>query len=117
MLLVHRVMFEVFACFNAGEPLRAYSHYSDAYLRGILASETPGSLTLLATPNPIDAGEGTSIIDIRDIRLLDDDRIYATVILDPGLIPVQKIFGFFLIHQDGRWLIDDVLDELRFSLP
>jgi len=39
------------------------------------------------------------------------------VLLDPGLIPVQKIFGFFLIEIDGRWLVDDVLDELSFSLP
>jgi hypothetical protein len=114
---IEPVIFEVFACFNAGEPLRAYSHYSDAYLRRILAGETPESLSLLATPYPLDQHEWTAIIDIRDIRMLDNGRAYATVILDPGLIPIQKIFGFFLIQHNNRWLIDDVLDELEFSLP
>lgn len=114
---IEQVILEVFACFNAGEPLRAYSHYSDAYLRRILTSETPQSLTLMATPYPLDEHEWTSILDIRDIRVLDDGRVYTTVILDPGLIPVQKIFGFFLIEQNGHWLVDDVLDELEFSLP
>jgi hypothetical protein len=114
---IEQVVREVFACFNAGEPLRVYSHYSDAYLRRILARESPESLSLLATPYLLDQDDGTAIIAIRDIRMLDDGRAYATVILDPGLIPVQKIFGFFLIQHNNRWLIDDVLDELEFSLP
>ena len=114
---VEETILEVFACLNAGEPLRAYGLYTDNYLRAILAHETPETLRSLATPSPADRDEWTTVLAIRDIRLLDDGRVYATVILDPALIPVEKTFGFFLIEQDGRWLVDDVLDELEFSLP
>ena len=116
-LLVQQVIVEVFACFNAGERLRAYALYSDGYLRHILAGEDRASLAHQATPQPLEFENWTAIVDIRDVRLLADGRVYATVILDPGLIPVQKIFGFFLIDEGGRWLVDDVLDELEFSLP
>ncbi|CAN5598284.1 hypothetical protein BH23CHL4_BH23CHL4_30610 [soil metagenome] len=114
---VEQTIYEVVACFNGGEPLRAYAFYTDGYLRSILAHQSIEDLQGLATPSPVDHDDWTVVIDIRDIRLLDDGRIYATVVLDPGLIPVQKMFGFFLIQQDSRWMVDDVLDELRFSLP
>ncbi len=114
---VERAIQDLFSCLNAGEPLRAYALYSEAYLQRILASESPESLAVLATPRPLDRDDWTIIVDIRNVRVLDDGRVLATVILDPALIPVQKIFGFFLIRDGDLWLIDDVLDELRFSLP
>lgn len=114
---VERAIHELFSCLNAGEPLRAFALYSEAYLQRILASETAESLNRLATPRPLDRDDWTIIVDIRNVRILDDGRVSATVILDPALIPVEKIFGFFLIREGDQWLIDDVLDELRFSLP
>ena len=111
---VQQVIVEVFACLNAGEPLRSYALYTDDYLRQIL----PGAdLVALSTPVPLDPEERTTILDIPDVRELPDGRVAATVLLDPALIPVDKIFVFILIEQDGKWLIDDVLDELEFSLP
>jgi hypothetical protein len=107
----------LFACLNAGETLRAYALYSDDYLRHILATQSPTELTASATPRPIDADEHTIVLGVENPQRLPDGRVYTTVILDPALIPVQKRFGFFLVKQDGRWLIDDVLDELEFSLP
>jgi hypothetical protein len=114
---VEGVIVEVFACLNAGEPLRAYTLYSDAYLRQVLAGQDADDLQQLATPALLDEEEWTVIVAIRDIRLLEDGRVYATVVLDPALIPVQKIFGFFLVREGDRWLVDDVLDELEFQLP
>ncbi|MBX3069198.1 MAG: hypothetical protein KF883_01720 [Thermomicrobiales bacterium] len=107
----------LFACLNAGETLRAYALYSDDYLHHILATQSPTELTALATPRPVDTDEHTIVLGVENPQRLPDGRVYATVILDPALIPVQKRFGFFLVKQDGRWLIDDVLDELEFSLP
>lgn len=112
--VVEKTIIEVFACLNAGEPLRAYALYTHDYLVRVAARE---QLELLATPAVVLPDERTTIIDIRDVRELTDGRAYAVVILDPALIPVQKIYGFVLAGVDGEWLVDDVLDELRFSLP
>ena len=43
--------------------------------------------------------------------------ILAAVRLDLILIPVEKTYQFVPVEQDGNWLLDDVVDELRFSLP
>ncbi len=48
---------------------------------------------------------------------LPDERVLATVTLDPALIPVQKIFEFILVPIDGQWKIDAAINEIDFSLP
>jgi hypothetical protein len=111
---VTRTLVELIACFNAGEPLRAYSLYTDAYLSRVARDQT---LSLLATPQPLDTDEWTRIVEIRDIRRLDDGRARATVVLEPALIPVHKLFIFILSLEGSRWLIDGVIDEITFSLP
>ena len=103
----------LFACLNAGDRLRAYSLYTDAYLATILQ---PGDLSTVATPQPNDPDELTRIVDIA-LSTLPDDRVLAQVTLDPALIPVQKIFDFVLVQVDGRWRIDAVINEIDFSLP
>jgi hypothetical protein len=114
---VSAAIVELFACLNGGDRLRAYALYTESYLARILATETDESLAMLATPIALDEDEWTVVVDIRDMRRLPDGRVYATVVLDPALIPVQKLFGVFLVERESRWLIDDILDELRFSLP
>ncbi|MGE3797703.1 MAG: hypothetical protein AB7G88_07660 [Thermomicrobiales bacterium] len=111
---VTAALLELFACVNAGDFLRAYALYSDDYLRQILRGS---NIIALATPEPLASDEWTTILNIADIRELADGRVAATVVLDPALIPVDKIFVFVLVEQNGRWLVDDVLDELEFSLP
>lgn len=111
---IERVIVEIFACLNGGEPLRSYTLYTDDYLRQILAG---ADLVALSTPLPLDPEERTTILEIRDLRELPDGRVSATVVLDPALIPVDKMFVFIMIENNGAWLVDDVLDELEFSLP
>mgnify|MGYP007112914000 CR=1 FL=1 len=103
----------LFACLNAGDRLRAYALYTDAYLATILQ---PGDLPAVATPQPNDPDELTRIVAI-DLHELPNHRVLATVTLDPALIPVQKIFEFVLISSDGQWKIDAVINEIDFSLP
>lgn len=116
-LAIENVIIEVIACQNAGEPLRAYALYTDVYLGEVLIGLDGAILTRMATPHALDPGDWTTIVAIEDLRQLADGRVYATVTLDPSLIPVRKMFGFILVRQDNRWLIDDILDELEFSLP
>ncbi len=103
----------LFACLNAGDRLRAYALYTDAYLATILQ---PGDFPSVATPYPNDPDELTAILDI-ELHTLSGNRVLAKVILDPALIPVDKIFEFILIPVDGQWKIDAVINEIDFSLP
>ncbi|MCA9859641.1 MAG: hypothetical protein KC438_07960 [Thermomicrobiales bacterium] len=101
------------SCLNAGDRLRAYALYTDAYLATILR---PGDLPEVATPYPADTDEYTDILAIEP-RQVAEDRVIAKVTLDPALIPVDKIFEFILIPVDGEWRIDGVINEIDFSLP
>jgi hypothetical protein len=101
------------ACLNAGDRVRAYALYTDAYLASILQ---PGDLPAIATPEPENPNDPTRIVSIQ-LHALDDGAVIATVTLDPALIPVHKIFEFILIPIDGHWRIDRVIDEIDFSLP
>lgn len=103
----------LFACLNAGDRMRAYALYTDAYLATIL---NPGDLPGVATPYPNDPDELTRIVEIT-LHTLPEDRIIAKVVLDPALIPVDKIFEFVLVPVDGQWKIGAVINEIDFSLP
>lgn len=101
------------ACLNAGDRLRAYALYTDAYLATILQ---PGDLPAIATPDSANPDDPTRIITI-EIHALAGGAVIATVTLDPALIPVHKIFEFILIPIDDTWRIDRVINEIDFSLP
>jgi hypothetical protein len=101
------------SCLNAGDRLRAYALYTDAYLATILR---PGDLPAIATPDPANPDDPTRIITI-ELHALAGGAVIATVTLDPALIPVHNIFEFILIPIDGQWRIDRVINEIDFSLP
>ena len=50
---------QLFACLNAGDRLRAYALYTNAYLASVLQ---PGDLPAIATPYPADDDEQTRIV-------------------------------------------------------
>lgn len=110
---VQATIAELIACLNAGDRMRAYALYTDAYLATILQ---PEDLPAVATPQPADDDERTRIVAI-ELHALPGDRVLATVTLDPALIPVQKIFEFVLVEIDGHWRIDAVINEIDFSIP
>jgi hypothetical protein len=106
------------ACQNAGEPLRAWSLFSDGYLYRLLSRQ--GDLAgevyrALATPTP--AAEATVVSAIEDERLLPDGRYGATVTLEYPSVPMPKRFFFFFTAINGRLVIDGILGEISFSVP
>jgi hypothetical protein len=103
----------LFSCLNAGDRMRAYALYTDAYLASILQ---PDDVPAVATPQPVDADERTAIVAI-ELHALPGDAVLATVTLDPALIPVHKIFDFILVPIDDQWRIDQVINEIDFSVP
>jgi hypothetical protein len=106
------------ACQNAGEPLRAWSLFSDGYLYRLLSRQ--GSLTSeayapLATPSPAEAE--AELLEVRDHRLLPDGRFGATVVIAYPSVPMPKQFFFYFTRADDRLVIDGILGEISFSVP
>jgi hypothetical protein len=107
------------ACENAGEPLRAWSLFSDGYLYRLLSRQRGSSreaFRSLATPTP-SADEATAILAVEGERLLPDGRYGATVTLEYPSVPMPKRFFFFFTEIDGRLVIDGILGEISFSVP
>jgi hypothetical protein len=107
------------ACQNAGEPLRAWSLFSDGYLFRLLSRQggvSDESYRALATPAPV-AAEAAVVLAIEGERLLPDGRYGATVTVSYPSVPMPKRFFFFLAQVDGRLLIDGILGEISFSVP
>jgi hypothetical protein len=107
------------ACQNAGEPLRAWSLFSDRYLFRLLSRQ--GGLSgeayrELATPAPV-ADEAAVVLAIEGERLLPDGRLGATVTLSYPSVPMPKRFFFYFTQGGGRLLIDGILGEISFSVP
>ena len=107
------------ACQNAGEPLRAWSLFSDGYLFRLLSRQ--GGLSgeayrELATPAPVTA-EVAVVLAIEGERLLPDGRFGATVIVSYPSVPMPKRFFFYFTQIGGRLLIDGILGEISFSVP
>lgn len=108
------------ACQNAGEPLRAWSLFTDRYLRHLL--DRQGGLGIvtwgsLATPNPAAPDRFAQITDVRDARTLPDGRAGATVTLTYPSVPMPKHFFFVFERVGGTWLIDGILGEISFEVP
>ena len=106
------------ACQNAGEPLRAWSLFSDGYLYRLLSRQevmSDDAYRDLATPT---AGtEASTLVGIEGQRLLPDGRYGATVVIAYPSVPMPKRFFFYFTEVDGRLLIDGILGEISFSVP
>jgi len=107
------------ACQNAGEPLRAWSLFSDGYLYRLLSRQEGLSgedYRTLATPAPV-AAEAAMVLGVEGERLLPDGRYGATVTIGYPAVPMPKRFFFFFTATDGRLIIDGILGEISFSVP
>lgn len=117
---INAVVREFVACQNAGELLRAYALYTDAYLARLFQRQgawDEATYRGLATPTPNEPGMGSTIVEIRDARRLLDGRVGATVTIAYPSIPMPKTFFFTFVDEGDRWAIDDILGEISFSAP
>ena len=107
------------ACQNAGEPLRAWSLFSDGYLYRLLSRQggMPADVyRALATPTPA-GNKSSELLEIDGQRVLPDGRLGATVTVAYASVPTPKTFFFYFTEADGRLLIDGILGEISFSVP
>lgn len=102
---------EVIAAFNAGLPLRALAHFTDDHFRrqGPLTDEEIAALRMPAVPLPPEEQE--TIVTLRDVRVLPDERVSAILVSHyPAAGTLRKVLIFAKI--DDRWQIDAVIESL-----
>ena len=114
---------ELLTCFHAGEPLRVYGLYSDAYLRRLLyraGAPDRAGYDLLATPQASAVEDRSELREVSGVRVLEGGRVGAVVVISYPTLPEsvrEKRFFFVFVDEGGRWLVDDVIGEISFSVP
>lgn len=99
------------ACLNAGDTLRSFAFYTDAYLVGLLAAAgvpelRPDYYDALATPFPLPPSRQTSLDAVEEVVVLPDGRVGALVTTTNLDTTVNHVV--FAPTDDGRYLIDEL---------
>jgi hypothetical protein len=118
---VTRAVTQFVDCANAGEPLRVYALYSDAYLLSLLSRERPlldqDRYDALATPTPATPEQQATVTNIEGGRRFADGTFGVNVTIVYPNISEPKTFFFHFIPTPNGLLINDIMGELTFSLP
>jgi hypothetical protein len=109
---------QVLACLNAGDSRRAAALFTDGYFDRLFGQF--GRLPheefrrFAATPVPAPAASWTHLLEIREVVLLVDGRVSATIVTDdPAAPPVGPQTAVLIFaEQDGRWLVDEPIRTL-----
>lgn len=102
---------QVFACANAGDPLRFSALYTDDFIRAFYAGGSPEQVLafLSAPPQPLPIAERRAIIEIGEVQLLPDGRAGVIIVLDEPADPRTEEPDYAMLEQvDGRWLVDEI---------
>jgi hypothetical protein len=100
---------EIFACFNAGDWLRATALWTDAFLAQVLQESPPTEEDIAyfaATPVPRSPDEADQILAVREVVVLPDGRVGAFYDFQFPEGP-QTQYGI-LVREGDRYLLDDV---------
>ncbi len=111
---------EAYACFNAGDYLAAFALYSDDALQRFTEQEPfteDIAAFFLATPEAFPENFRSSVLAVRDARVLPDGRVGALVDTnDPTAPPEGADVDFVVfVEQEGRYLIDEEITDLEGS--
>ena len=100
----------VFACANAGDPLRVASLFTDDFVRNFFGGvPLPDLLEFLAIP-PLPLAEDQKRIIVRfgEVQLLPDGRAGVVIVLDEPDDPRTEEPDYAILeHVEGRWLVDE----------
>ena len=109
---VTAVVEQVFACFDAGDFLRAFALFTDN-LAGQFGPEPGTSFEdaqafVNTAPEPAAPGEESEIVAVSNVVMLEDGRAGAFVIERfAGAVSVS----YAILVQDGeQWLVDEVIE-------
>lgn len=111
---------EFLRCSAAGEPLRVWSLYSDAYLARLLSRERGYDRARYeadAEPRPVSADAQPILRSFADVTVASHDHAAARVAIFYPNLDREKAFEFHFIRVEGVWLIDEIQGEITFSVP
>lgn len=109
---------EIMACVNKGEVLRAFSLYTEGFLRPIFGAESPASpaffntfYSTLSTPQATSPNGYVALVEVRDARILDDGRAAAIVVTDDPASSPPMTTSFLVFAKTGdRWQLDAAIE-------
>jgi hypothetical protein len=113
---VKETLLQVFACANAGDPLRFASLYTDQFLRDFFGGVPQADLeTFLGMPpQPLPAEQQRIIRGMENVDLLPDGRARVVIILDePDDSRTEEPDTVVLRHIGGRWLVDEIHEDAK----
>ena len=105
---------QVFACANAGDPLRVASLFTDDFTRnffgGVPVEDLLGFLAI--PPQPLPEDQKRIIVRFGDVQLLPDGRAGMVIVLDEPEDPRTEEPDFAILEQvEGRWLVDELHED------
>lgn len=96
---------------------------TDKHIRDILSQDIAAGLTeeiaaefLAATPEPPTPEQSVSLVDVRDVTVLDDGRIGSIIVADEPGVGLVTLY-FIYSEEDGRYLLDETLDLPSNATP
>ena len=105
---------QVFACANAGEPLRVASLFTDDFVRGFFGGVPREDLLgfLALPPQPLPDDQKRIIIRFGQVHLLPDGRAGVLIVLDEPDDPRTEEPDFAILERiEGRWLVDELHED------
>ena len=112
------VLDQVVACSNAGEPLRVWSLYSDAYISRLFQIQGPFTdIQYEAYARPQPGGEEMRLERVERVWLRPDGKVGADVVMRYPSVPMPKRLLFWFAVAEDQTEIEEVTGEISFSLP
>jgi hypothetical protein len=108
---VTATLHQLFACVNAGDPLRFATLFSDDFIRDFYVGVPLGQVLgfLSSEPQPLSDEQRRIIVRFGEVRILEDGRAGVTIVLDEPDDPrTEEPDYVILVEDDGRWLVDEV---------
>jgi hypothetical protein len=105
---------QVFACANAGDPLRVSALFTDDFVRDFFGGVPLQDLLdfLAVPPQPLPDDQKRIIIRFGAVQLLPDGRAGVVIVLDEPDDPRTEEPDFAILEQvDGTWLVDELHED------
>jgi hypothetical protein len=105
------------ACVNARDLLAVLSFFGEDIIVELIGTDvTPEDLAALPPATPEPRENWHTLLDVRDVTILDDGRVGALVdVFSPEDGPMTSYFVF--VRQDNTWTIDEVVPDLEEQYP
>ena len=112
---------EALACLNTGNFLTAFAFFSEDFQRRDLEEFpiTEADVAFFeATPEALPAEMHASLLAVREARMLEDGRVGALVeTIFPDEAPGPQVDFIIFVQEDGRWLLDEIIEDLEAQYP